>query len=150
MSVTMQQVRALLDPDEPNYAKLKALGPEALVHLEQLVHGSDPGLASKAAYAAGVIGGGGAASVLMAATRSPQPVVRVAAAAGVKEVADQSAVPVVIELLRDRDKGMRRQALRAAAGRSDASLRDHLKRVSDTDADPKIRAEAQEILKRKP
>ena len=150
MSVTMQQVRAILDPDEPDYAKVKALGSEALVHLEQLVHGSDLGLAAKAAYAAGLIGGTAAAPVLMAAIRSPQPTVRVAAAAAVKQMAEPVAVPLVMHLLQDRDKGVRRQALRAAAGRVDPTLREHLKRMSDTDHDPRIRAEALEILKRRP
>jgi len=37
MAVTMAQVRAVLDPDEPDYGQAAKLGPQALAHLEKLV-----------------------------------------------------------------------------------------------------------------
>ena len=58
MSVSMDDVRKVLDPDEPDYAAAARLGEEALAHLERLARGDDPMLASKAAYAASLIEGG--------------------------------------------------------------------------------------------
>ena len=55
MPVTMKQVRAALDPEEPDYEKAAKLGPEALPHLEKLISRKDPNLASKAASLAGMI-----------------------------------------------------------------------------------------------
>lgn len=48
MTVTMNDVRAQLDPDEPNYDAAVQPGAEALPVLEQLVRGDDPMLAAKA------------------------------------------------------------------------------------------------------
>jgi hypothetical protein len=53
--VTMKQVLALLDVDEPVYAEAAGLGAGALVHVEALIEGPDPMLASKAAFLAGMI-----------------------------------------------------------------------------------------------
>lgn len=50
MSITMNDVRALLDPDEVDYSEAQKLGPEAIPFLMELVQGGDLGLASKAAY----------------------------------------------------------------------------------------------------
>ena len=55
MPVTMEKVRAALDPEEPDYEKAAKLGPEALPHLEKLIARKDPNLASKAASLAGMI-----------------------------------------------------------------------------------------------
>lgn len=150
MTVTLQQVHTVLDPDEPDYAKVKGLGEDALPLLDQLVHGGDPMLASKAAYAAGLIGGPRAVPVLHAALSNPQATVRVAAAAGVKHLSDAAATLLLDQVLRDHDRGVRRQALHAAAGRRDPTIRAHLKRISDSDEDPAIRAEALEILRQRP
>ena len=87
MSVSMKDVREILDADEPNYEDVPDLGTEALPHLEQLIGGDDALLASKATYAASLIPGG--SDAVETATDSPDPVVRVAAAAA-GELATQS------------------------------------------------------------
>jgi hypothetical protein len=48
MSITMNAVRAHLDPDEPDYTKAAELGPDAIPYLEEIVNGTDTMLASKA------------------------------------------------------------------------------------------------------
>jgi hypothetical protein len=70
MAVTSEQVRAALTPEEPDYEAAAELGPEALPHLQRLVEGADPNLASKAAYLAGRIGDPEAASILETAAAS--------------------------------------------------------------------------------
>ncbi len=89
MATTEAQVRAYLEPEEPNYkAAAAALGAEALPVLETLVQGADPLLASKAAYLASLVPDERAARVLEQASRSEHATVRVAAAAGLQKLAD--------------------------------------------------------------
>ena len=57
MSVSMDDVRKVLDPDEPDYAAAARLGEEAL-RISNGSGGDDPMLASKATYAASLIEGG--------------------------------------------------------------------------------------------
>ena len=59
MAVTMQQVLAQIDKDEPDYERAAKLGKGALPHLRQIIEADDPMLASKATYAASLIGGRG-------------------------------------------------------------------------------------------
>src|SRR5262245_20072554 len=99
MPVTFQQVLKQIDTDEPNYTALAALGPEALPHLATLVKSEDPGLASKAAYLASLIESDDAVEVLSSAATSPHDVVRVAAAAGLRNVSSPQATAVVDRLL---------------------------------------------------
>jgi hypothetical protein len=116
MAVSEAEVRKYLDPEEPNYAKAAAaLGAEALPVLERLVSGSDPLLASKAAYLASQIPDPGAARVLDVAARSREATVRVAAAAGAQQRPELNAV--LDELASDQDHGVRKVASRAAGAR---------------------------------
>ena len=52
MSITMQQVLAEIDREEPNYAAFAALGADALPHLQMIVDANDALRSAKAAYAA--------------------------------------------------------------------------------------------------
>jgi hypothetical protein len=109
MAVTMKEVREALDPEEPNYQRAMALGPEALPHLEVLVGSDDPMLASKATYLASLIEDARAADVVQKAARSPDPVVRVAAAAAAPNLGAGGA-GVLRELAADSDPGVRKVA----------------------------------------
>lgn len=81
MTVTMEQVRQVLEPEEPDYAAAARLGPGSLPHLRELAEGADPMLASKAVYAASLLDGDQGGAVVAGAARSADPVLRVAAAA---------------------------------------------------------------------
>jgi hypothetical protein len=118
MATTEAQVRAYLEPEEPNYpAAAAALGAEALPVLETLVRGADPLLASKAAYLASMIPGDQAARVLEEAARSAHPTVRVAAAAGMQTNLDVSG-DAVAALMADPDPGVRKVAAKTARRRA--------------------------------
>ena len=82
MTVTMVQVRAALDPEEPDYEQAAQLGPEAIPHLEELVGETDALLASKAAYTASLIEDPRSADILRKAAASDRAEVRAAAAGG--------------------------------------------------------------------
>src|SRR6266436_2914076 len=80
MPVTMEEVVARLSRDEPDYDEAAQLGEEAVPHLMRLVQEGDPALASKATYLAATINAEQSTTVVDTAARSPNPVVRVAAA----------------------------------------------------------------------
>jgi hypothetical protein len=141
----MDQVRAVLSPDEPDYARVRTLGPGALPVLAELVQGTDAMLGSKAAYAAGVIGGADAIGVLECAAASPAPAVRVAAAAAVGELGLEFGGPLLVQMLEDADTGVRRFALRSAVGRQDPVLRSRIHALSTSDPDIQLRAEATRV-----
>lgn len=115
MAVSMDDVRRVLDPEEPSYETVANLGTEALPHLQMLVAGDDPMLASKAAYAASLLEGAAGEEVVRAAAQSDDPVVRVAAAAAAQNLPAKSASDVLVELVRDDDPGIRKVAQASAA-----------------------------------
>src|SRR5436190_12974838 len=115
MAVTMQQVLARIDKDEPDYARAAKLGPGVLPHLRQIIEADDPMLASKAAYLASLIGGADAIELLDQAAKRREPEVRVAVAHALQNTSD--APPHLIErLLGDEDAGVRKLTLKTVAG----------------------------------
>ena len=115
MTVSMDDVRRVLDPEEPSYEAAAELGPDALPHLHALVAGKNSMLASKAAYAASMLEGAAGEHVVRTAAQSPDPVVRVAAAAAAKNLSSQSAGEVLADLVVDEDPGIRKVARASAA-----------------------------------
>ena len=109
MAVTMKKVREVLDPEEPDYPRGVALGPEALPHLEALVNSGDPMLASKATYLASLIEGERSAEIVEQAARSSDPIVRVAAAAAAPNLRS-GASDLLRQLASDPDPGVRKVA----------------------------------------
>jgi hypothetical protein len=124
MAVTMQQVREVLDPEEPNYQRGVALGPEALPHLDALVSDGDPMLASKATYLASLIQDVRSTGVVEKAARHPEPIVRVAAAAGASNLPAGSDSDALRALHNDPDPGVRKVAQSRAARRPAAAAPD--------------------------
>lgn len=112
MSVSMQEVRRVLDPEEPKYDAAAALGPEALPHLAELIRGDDEMLASKATYAASLIQGG--VDAVASAAESGNPIIRVAAAAAARNLPVQESQRVLARLSNDQDSGIRKVARTSA------------------------------------
>ena len=116
MPVTMQQVLAVIEKDEPNYSAFAQMGPEALPHLEAIIDAQDPLKAAKAAYAASIIGGPGAIVAMRKAADHHDPQVRIAVADGLKNLSEAAPTDLVMKALDDHDVGVRKLAL-ATAGR---------------------------------
>lgn len=155
MPVTMEQVRLALAPDEPDYDGASELGPEALPHLSQLVLTGDLELASKAAYLAGRIATEGSTEVLDTAARSENPVVRVAAAEAVRNLSAQEASGILVGLVADEDRGVRRIALESISAEAESigaeateDLRSRVAHISESDPVPQIRELATRALDR--
>jgi HEAT repeat protein len=151
MPITMADIRAALDPEEPNYDKAAGLGVAALPFLEQLVRGHDLLLAAKATYLAAKIGGPRATPILLDAASHADSSVRVAAAGASSGVSPAEADRVLSTLLSDRDAGVRKVAVRSAATHASRptgkTLRDRLEERVKVDADPSVRRLARDLLK---
>ena len=144
MTVTMQDVRSRLDADEVDYSSAARLGPEAMPYLAELSSGTDAMLASKATYLASLIGGEGAAQVVETAANRPESAVRVAAAAGLRNLGAQAAEPLADRLLEDHDVGVRKIAVRSVAGMGPL-MAARIDRVAREDAEPVIRELARQV-----
>ena len=118
MPVTMEEVLALLDRDEPEYDEATKLGEEALPHLLTLVEAGEKGLASIAASLAGMIQSDRSVDVLESAAKSDEVIVRLAAAATLRNFTHAPVDHLLDALLGDDDAGVRRLSLRSAGPRA--------------------------------
>jgi HEAT repeat protein len=147
MALELEEVRKRIDVDEPDYDKLAAtLGPEAAPMLAALVEDEDSAVASKAAYLLSMIPGPESQAGLEKAARSHDENVRVAAAAGFRNVASRSS-DTLRGLLSDSDPGVRKVALQSVQKVGDRALRDEVQRLAGADQEEGLRAVAREVLK---
>ena len=150
MPVTMEQVRAALDPEEPDYEQAAKLGPEALPHLERLISRKDPNLASKAASLAGMIDDERAARVVEKAAKHEDVRVRVAAAYSAQFLAAEDASRVLTTALSDRDVGVQKVALKSVPKELTPELRAKIEAITTRKrANPAIQNLSKEVLARR-
>jgi HEAT repeat protein len=138
MTVTREQVLAQLYPDEPDYGGAAQLGPEALPHLRQLVEEGDPDIASKATSLASVIDAAESAEVVDTAARSPDPVIRVAAAGALGNLSEMPG-PLAQSMLNDEDVGVRKLALRSLEKQQPAGFKQNVQEMAADDPNPMLR-----------
>jgi hypothetical protein len=148
MAITMQTVRALLSRDEVNYLEAQRLGPEAIPFLKELVQGGDLNLASKAAYLASLIANEGATEVLEAAAARQEAVVRVAVAAGIRNLPTATAERVMDRLQSDSDIGVRRVMLNSVSNLKSPQLTAKVQKIAENDPEPSIRKVAGEAVEK--
>lgn len=148
MPVTLQDVLKQLDTDEPDYTALTALGPDAVPHLTTLVRSDDPGVAAKAAYLASLIQADESIEALSSAVASPHEVVRVAAAAGLRNLAGPQATRLAERLLDDGDAGVRKVALNAVGRLGLTTLAAKVRSMASSDDETALRAVARQELDR--
>jgi HEAT repeat protein len=149
MTIDINRVKRLLDCDEPNYAAVARLGAAVLPALRRFVSGPDQNLASKAASAAGLINDPRATEVLQQAARSPSVLVRLAAAGATRTTQGPGVGQVILALMRDADPGVRKFAIKAAAGRpNDTTLAARVRAIQASDPAPGNRTLAARALRR--
>lgn len=142
MPTDMEQVKAALNPEEPDYPKAaQQLGAAALPHLEKIIGGSDTSLAAKATYLAGLIGGDQSAPAVAKAARSSQAIVRIAAAAAAAHLPAQHSDALLLQLVDDADHGVQKLAMRSAPAAMSDALRLRVNAVRASSA-PAMRAAA--------
>lgn len=148
MALTMAEVRAVLDPEEPDYAEAAKLGPEALPHLAKLAKEADALLASKAVYLAALIQDERSVRIVREAALSEDPSVRVAAAAAARYLPCVPVSDILIPLVNDKDIGVQRVALQSAGTNATAELRASIERLTTDESDPSIQRSAKQVLRR--
>jgi HEAT repeat protein len=140
MAITMKDVRAWLDPEEPSYASAaRTLGAAALPFLLELVGGGDLGLASKAASLASMIPSDKSVEVLEAAAATSEPVLRVAAAAGLGRLKPVHAERLLNQLKTDADPGVRKVMVKSAAKVRSPRVAEVLRQLAASDPEPFVR-----------
>jgi HEAT repeat protein len=148
MPITMQQVLVEIDKDEPDYAALARLGPDALPALQSIIEADDPLRAAKAAYAASLIGGPGSVNVLRVASDHHDPQVRIAVAQGLKNLAASAPTDLVMKTLDDHDPGVRKLALRTAATLKRTEFHQKLLAIEKSDPEEHLRNAASAVIKK--
>ena len=146
MAITMKDVRAWLDPDEPNYAGAKSLGPAALPFLLELVRGGDLGLGSKATYLASLIASDKSVEVIEAAAGTNEPILRVAAASGLHNLKPAHAERVLNTLKADSDPGVRKVMVKSASQVSTPGIAAVLRQIARSDPEPFVRTTTAALL----
>lgn len=148
MAIQMGDVLKALQFDEVDYEKARSLGPAALPFLRTLVSGEDEMLAAKATHLAGLIGTAAGAEVVNLAAGRSQPTIRVAAATATRELEPDLAASILLRLLADPDRGVRKRALHSASVRPTPPVRAFITGMTKTDPDKFIRQRASETLNR--
>jgi len=148
MAITMKDVRAWLDADEPDYAGAKqALGTAAVPFLLQLVQGGDLALASKATYLASMIQSAQSPAVVHAAAQSREAILRVAAASCIRNLPLVQAEKVLDSLKGDPDAGVRKVAVKSATRFTSARVAAKLELMAQSDPEPFVREQAISTVK---
>lgn len=146
MTVTMEEVRRHLDPDEVDYPAAARLGPEALPHLRALIEGDDPTLTAKAAYLASLVDDDEAVTLLETASGHADPTVRVAAASGLRNLGESRSGALSDRLLGDADPGVRKMTLRALQRFGSPQARARIERLATEDPEAFVRDVASRSL----
>src|SRR5262249_38770553 len=149
VTIDLDQVRAWLDSDEPNYKKLATLGASVLPHLATLVRGTIVSRAAKAASLAGMIDDDRAVEVLSIAAKHPSPLVRLAAAGALRQMSRPAAASLLMTLLTDTDKGVRKLAIKSAAVRPNPALMAKIAELGSKDPAPGVRMVAAKLAQQK-
>ncbi len=148
MAVPTARLRLLLNADEPNLAAVARLGPSILPQLVQLVADRNSHVAANAVAVAGRIRSDQSMAVLERAARSPSNMVRIAAASALRRMEGAKASALIAGLLGDRDKGVRKYAIKAAAARPNSALAAKVAQIGKSDPVPGLRSLATSALGR--
>ncbi|MEO7338444.1 MAG: HEAT repeat domain-containing protein [Caldimonas sp.] len=142
MPVTMKQVLAEIDREEPNYPAFEKLGAGALPHLQMIAEAGDPLKAAKAVYAASLIGGSAALDLLSKAADHHDPQVRMAVTQGLQNLAQTAPSELVMKSLNDDDAGVRKLAVRTAETLNRVEFAPRVAEIAKSDPAEHLRAPA--------
>jgi HEAT repeat protein len=146
MAMTAAQLRTELLADEPEYDALARQGPSVLPAVRALLSDANEYVAANAASLAGMIDSDESVALLGLASKSPSARVRAAAAGALRQVTRPAAAGVIATLLGDRDKSVRKFAIKAAGARSNPALMAKVGEISRTDPIPGLRTLAAQVM----
>ena len=146
MAIPIGRLRQMLSVDEPNYAALARFGPSILPLLDQVLADPSEYVAANAASLAGMIDDRRSVDVLQRAARHASAHVRLAAAGGLRRVPRPEAAATIASLLNDRDKGVRKFAIKAAVASRNPSLIAKVATLGRGDPVPALRTLAARVV----
>ena len=147
MAITMADVRAVLEPTEPDYVAAAGLGEEILPYLENLLHDGDP-LAPRAIFLAALIQGERSAGILREAAQSDDPMLRGAAAGAAPYLPCEEVSEVLLPLVSDLDISVQITALESVRENATRDLRASIERLAAEESDSTVRHYARRTLAR--
>lgn len=148
MPITMKGVRKWLDADEIDYNRAKRLGSAAIPFLIELAQGGDLGLASKAIYLASLIKSEQSVAILETAAASKEPILRVAAASGIRNLPEVQAGRLLDILKNDLDSGVRKVMLKSASRFRSPQVAMKFQQMAETDPEQFVRELAASTVKK--
>jgi hypothetical protein len=148
MTVTLEQVLAVLSPEEPDYSAFDNLGAEALSYISDLVTGDSPILASKAVYLASLIQNDQAVEIMRIGAQSADPIIRVAVAAGVRNLNEVDGSKISLILLDDADTGVQKVTLKSMKTTGSSEVKLKVEALNQQGNDEFIRQLSADVLSR--
>lgn len=147
MSNVRDSVLSILNSDEPKYEQGAKLGSEALEPLREIIQGDNLQLASKAVFLASMIPTEKVWDVMALAASRPEPIIRVAAAGALRNLAGPPVSDLLNKLLDDKDIGVRKFAMKSAIATQAQGVKAQIEKLARDEQEPLMREFAQQALK---
>jgi hypothetical protein len=145
-AVEMQELQDILGAEEPAYDLEVLSDPGIVPLLAELFSGADRGMAAKAVSVASHIPDAQAVALVRNAAESDDQLIRVAAAAGARNLTADIAGEILGTLVRDEEPGVRYMALDSVRENSTSELLAVVEEVRNDDEDDAVRDHAKEVL----
>jgi HEAT repeat protein len=147
MAMSLEQLKQQLSDIKPSENTYRGITAAELPLLEQILHGPDNLLGTRAVFALSRLRDARALDLLQRAAKDVRSELRVAAAASAMNLPPAERSRMLQPLLGDTNMGVRKFALHAADGLSDPTLTEHLKAIESRDPVPALRKLATEKIK---
>jgi hypothetical protein len=138
MQMSMSQLREQLSDIEPDDRTYEGIGTSEVDLLRQLLDDDEPRLAAQAVHALSRIDATSAHHVLLAASKSTRPEVRVAVAASASALPPSVSDQVLSKLLDDSEVGVRKFAVKSTSERNSEVVKKRLGKVATTEPNPAV------------
>lgn len=143
-NVTQDELIALLHAED--YSAACLLGKKSIVHLRTIVEQRDSNLAAKATYLAGLLNADESVGIIDAAAKSRKPALRAAAAAAAAHLSPNRAEPILLRLLKSKDIGIRKTAIKSAGSSTTEKVRRQLELLQTEEPDAHLKRLAADSL----
>ncbi len=130
--LSKSKLTALLHAED--YCGARRYGAGAMTAIKGIVRTGDWNLAAKATYLAGLINDERSAEVIELAAKSRKPAVRIAAASAAAHLSPERAEPILLRLLKSKDIGIRKVALKATARSTTDKVRLQVQRMHKSES----------------
>ncbi|MCX5603751.1 hypothetical protein OOK29_37005 [Streptomyces phaeochromogenes] len=140
MPITLDELRRLLDSDEPDYPAIALMtGPESAEHLRTLARDENVMLATKAVYAVSLIESATAPDVVDEAAASDEPLLRIASASALVNLPEEARNRVAERLIETDDVNVEKLVIRSLGQNLTPRLEQSLGRLANDSSSETIR-----------